>query len=122
MMELTGSIIFLPTHDLNATHQFYANLLQLSLIRDQGDCRIYRLSDAAYVGFCQRATLPQPPESVILTLLVEDVDELYAILTAQGAVSERTPQLNTTYRIYHAFLRDPNGYRLEIQRFLEPLS
>ncbi len=120
-MDLTGVITFLPTHDLAATHHFYANLLGLPLVRDQGDCRIYRLTERAYVGFCQRATLPDPPASVILTCLVDDVDAVYAELTAAEVASESAPQLNPRYRIHHAFLRDPNGYRIEIQRFLDPL-
>ena len=30
------------------------------------------------------------------------------------------PALNPEYGIYHCFLRDPNGYLVEIQRFLDP--
>jgi hypothetical protein len=32
---------------------------------------------------------------------------------------EKAPATNEQYKIYHAFLRDPNGYLLEIQRFLD---
>lgn len=121
-MELNGVITFLPTHDLTATHHFYADLLHLPLVRDQGDCRIYRVTATAYVGFCLRASRPVPPESIILTLLVEDVEAVYAGLLAQGAADDHAPRFNATYRIIHAFVRDPNGYRVELQRFLDPLE
>jgi hypothetical protein len=33
---------------------------------------------------------------------------------------EKPPAANPRYNIYHCFLRDPNGYLLEIRRFLHP--
>ena len=39
---------------------------------------------------------------------------------AAGADIETRPEHNLEYRIYHFFLRDPNGYLLEIQRFEDP--
>jgi catechol 2,3-dioxygenase-like lactoylglutathione lyase family enzyme len=33
---------------------------------------------------------------------------------------EKRPTMNTTYNIYHFFMRDPDGYLVEIQRFLDP--
>lgn len=119
-----AAITFLYTRDLEATAHFYEAVLGLPLALDQGDCRIYRLGDhappAAMVGFCRRADAPAQPQGIILTLLTPDVDGWYAQLRAQGVTFEKPPTLNDAYRIYHCFLRDPNGYLLEIQRFLDP--
>ncbi|MBM3129397.1 MAG: VOC family protein [Chloroflexi bacterium] len=113
-------ITFLTTRDLARTDDFYARVLGLPLARDQGDCRIYRVSENAFIGFCERASAPEP-RGVILTFVTDDVDAWHARLSAQGIAFEKPPAHNPRYRIYHCFLRDPNGYVIEIQRFDEPL-
>ena len=56
-----------------------------------------------------------------MTLVAEDVDAVYQRLKQFGVEIEAPPKLNEHYGIYHFFARDPDGYRLEVQRFLEPL-
>ena len=112
-------ITFLHTHDLVKTADFYENILKLPLVVDQGSCRIYRVSRDGYVGFCERAAMPDRPESIIITLVTDDVDGWHRFLDGKGVVFETKPAENPVYKIYHCFLRDPNGYRIEIQRFLK---
>lgn len=120
--KIEQQITFLYTHDLEATARFYEAVMGLPLVRDQGDCRIYRVSGAAFLGFCRRATAADQPQGLILTLVSSDVDGWYQRLQARGVVFEKPPQANPRYGIYHCFLRDPNGYLIEIQRFDEPLT
>ncbi|HOW90510.1 MAG TPA: VOC family protein [Elusimicrobiales bacterium] len=115
-----GQIIFLHTGDLAKTGDFYERVLGLPLAADQGDCRIYRVSRDGYIGFCGRAPMPDRPETVIITLVSEDVDGWRRFLESKGAECETRPVESPAYGIYHFFLRDPNGYRIEIQRFLSP--
>lgn len=121
MSAFTQFITFLATRDLAHTDEFYARVLGLPLARNQGDCRIYRASARAFIGFCERASTTEA-RGVILTLVTNDVDGWYERLRAQGVVFEKPPTYNPRYGIYHCFLRDPNGYLIEIQRFDEPLS
>jgi predicted enzyme related to lactoylglutathione lyase len=114
-------ITFCPTRDLEATARFYEEVVGLELALDQGACRIYRVREGAYLGFCARDDLPRETgEGLILTLVTDDVDGRVAALAERGATIETPPSFNERYRIYHAFLRDPNGYRLEVQRFEDP--
>lgn len=122
MTDFAYPITFLYTHDLDATARFYEQVLGLELARDQGDCRIYRIGAHGLVGFCHRVGAAAQPQGVIITLVTEDVDGWYARLVAQGVVFEHPPALNPKYNIYHCFVRDPNGYLVEIQRFNEPLT
>ncbi|MCP4164368.1 MAG: VOC family protein [Chloroflexi bacterium] len=110
-------ITFLYTKDLAATADFYERLLGLALWRDQGDCRIYQVAGNGLLGFCLRLDAPKCPQGIILCLVTDDVDGWYETLKAQGVIFEKPPGLNPTYQIYHTFLRDPNGYLIEIQRF-----
>jgi catechol 2,3-dioxygenase-like lactoylglutathione lyase family enzyme len=117
-------ITFLYTSDLVETARFYEKVLCLPLKLDQGTCRIYRVSNDGYVGFCQREDAPRATGAstapIILTLVTPDVDEWYDFLVAQGVDVDEPPAENPEYQVYHFFLRDPNGYRLEIQSFLHP--
>ncbi len=113
-------VTFLYTRDLEKTVHFYETIMGLSLILDQGSCRIYRVSNDAFLGFCQSDTVVNGPEGIIFTFATREVDDWYQYLSEQGIEFEKPPAHNPTYNIYHCFLRDPNGYLLEIQQFLNP--
>jgi catechol 2,3-dioxygenase-like lactoylglutathione lyase family enzyme len=112
-------VTFFYTKNLATTAKFYEEVIGLPLALDQGSCRIYRVSKDGFLGFCERAT-PTEPTGVIFTLVTSEVDAWYAKLQAKGVQFDKPPQLNPDYNIYHCFLRDPNGYLLEIQEFLSP--
>jgi len=120
MPPFTQQVTFLYTPDLATTARFYEQVLGLELVLDQGTCRIYRVSRDGFVGFCQKDGVEPRPQTIILTFVTPDVDGWYERLTAQGVSFDKPPTLNPQYNIYHCFLRDPNGYLLEIQRFLDP--
>ncbi len=113
-------VTFFCTSDLAATASFYEQKLGLSLALDQGNCLIYRVGRDAFLGFCHSQETPALPTSIIFTIVTDQVDEWYGYLTQQGIEFEKPPTYNPIYNIYHCFLRDPNGYLIEIQRFLDP--
>lgn len=121
-LEFDQQITFLKTLDLEATARFYEGILGLPLKLDQGTCRIYKVSSDGYLGFCQQKEplAKIDPRPVIVTLVTQDVDGWYERLRARGVLFEKPPAVNPDYEIYHCFLRDPNGYLVEIQRFLHP--
>jgi catechol 2,3-dioxygenase-like lactoylglutathione lyase family enzyme len=118
-------ITFIYTSDLARSTAFYEKTIGFQLWLDQGSCRIYHVSGSGLLGICQASDTSKgaasegPQRNVILTLVTEDVDGWYAHLRNQGVAFEKPPQQNDTYRIYHCFLRDPDGYLIEIQRFLD---
>lgn len=111
-------ITFLYTRDLATTARFYEDVLGLPLAIDQGDCRIYQVSTDGLLGFCRRAEVPEQPTGIIVTIVTPDVDTWYDELVKRGVAFAKPPAHNPTYGIYHCFLRDPNGYLVEIQSFL----
>ena len=120
---ISQQITFLYTHNLAISAQFYEDKLGLELWLDQGICRIYRVSGDGYVGLCQASETKAPPidkqTNVIFTLVTQQVDEWYEYLKERGVEFEKPPSKNEKYNIYHCFLRDPSGYLIEIQRFLD---
>jgi catechol 2,3-dioxygenase-like lactoylglutathione lyase family enzyme len=125
--DFRQQVTFCYVPDLAAAATFYEQVLGLPLVLDQGACRIYRVTPAAFIGFCTSTTNVQAREAsgVILTLVVagkEAVDAWAEHLRASGNGRwiERDPALNERFNIYHLFLRDPAGYLVEIQAFLDP--
>ncbi|MEL6150346.1 MAG: VOC family protein [Chloroflexota bacterium] len=113
-------VTFYYTHNLAQTADFYERVLGLPLALDQGMCRIYRITDTAFVGFCQRDSGEVHTDSTIFTLVTDEVDAWHVYLVEEGVEIEKPPTLHETYNIYHIFVRDPNGYLLEFQTFKDP--
>ena len=119
--KIESQITFFYTDNLKQTSEFYEQIIELPMALDQGSCRIYRVCKNSYVGFCSKLDGGQVIKNdVIFTLVTPDVDGWYQYLQKKGVVFEKPPQVNPKFGIYHTFLRDPNGYLIEIQRFEDP--
>ena len=113
------SVCFFYTDKLDKTTDFYTRILGLPLVLDQGPCRIFQVSANGFVGFCTHRE-PARTDGVIITLATRQVEEVYTSLLAQGVVFEKPLAYDERFAITNAFLRDPNHYLVEIQRFEDP--
>lgn len=120
-LEFEKQIVFLSVSDFDISSQFYGKILGLKMARDQVACRIYLLSGSSYIGIC-KGLPPCMPNGLTLTLVADDVDGWYNQLRAKGVKIRSPPKLNEKYKIYHFYLKDPDGYTIEIQKFIEPLT
>jgi predicted enzyme related to lactoylglutathione lyase len=119
--NISQQITFFHSSDLHATKQFYSEILTLPLVRDQSTCLIFGVTNSAFLGFCTHIEPVAAGRKVILTLVTEDVDQWYQRLMSTGVEVSGPPQSNPKYQIYHFFLKDPDGYWIEIQKFDHPL-
>jgi catechol 2,3-dioxygenase-like lactoylglutathione lyase family enzyme len=122
-------VTFLYTDDAARSFRFYEEVVGLTLVLDQGPARIYRVAGESFLGVCETSSVQQGPPAdrqpggVIVTFVCRtkaDVDAWHRRLIGRGVVFEKAPAENARYRIYNAFFRDPDGYLLEIQAFLDP--
>jgi len=113
-------VTFLYTRDLAGSAAFYGEVLGLPLVLDQGTCRIFQVCPNAFVGLCENPQAVANSSDVILTLVTPAVDAWYQHLLSEGVPIEKPPIYNPKYNIEHFFIRDPNGYLVEIQKFLDP--
>ncbi|MBA2667016.1 MAG: VOC family protein [Trueperaceae bacterium] len=120
--DLKGQVTFLPTDDHQKSIDFYEGILGLTLVRDQGLCRIYRTGPSSYIGFCDHGYAIPSEFRVVITLLIDDVDGVFERLQRDGVATESMPCLSERFDVYQFFVRDPNGYLVEIQRFNDPLE
>ena len=116
MMELTSIIHFYGTNDLTMCHDFYVNRLGFTLVKDQGTCHIYQLTDSSFIGFCEHIPTNVQPRSPIITFVVKDVYAVYDEWSKWMDIER--PSISQKFQIEHFFAEDPNGYTLEVQRFL----
>lgn len=122
-------VTFLYTNEPARSFAFYEDVVGLQLVLDQGAARIYRTGGDAYLGICQTSGVQQGPVAdrkpggVIFTFVCRaqaEVDFWHDYLSGRGVAFEKLPALNERYKIYNCFFRDPDGYLLEIQAFLDP--
>ena len=122
--SIQQQVTFLHAKDLAETAVFYETVLGLERVLDQGSCYIYATGGTAYIGFCQtlgqHMDTPPSTNNIMVTLVTADVDGWHDYLVGQGVPIEKPPTLNEKFNIYHCFVRDPNGYLIEIQTFLDP--
>lgn len=118
----SAAITFIPVSDLARSAAWYADALGLVPVLDQGGILVYRVAVGGYIGLVAQAEPIAPDQRLMLTIVTDDVDAVYARLTAAGTVCDAAPRQNERYRIYHFFAADPDGYRVEVQRFLHPFG
>ncbi len=124
-LPVDKQITFIYVSDLLISTLFYEEILGLRLWKDQQSCRIYEIKGGAYIGICQSSDTSKGRvegtvhSNLILTLVTDEVDNWFYHLQSQGVQFEKTPETNPKYNIYHCFLRDPDGYLIEIQQFLD---
>lgn len=126
-VRIDAFIAFRPVRDLAASRDFYLRDLGLELARDQGACLIIRVAPGGYLGLCQAGydgndAAPPADDRLIATLVVDDVEAVHRRLLRLGAEIDGPPRRNERFGIVQFFARDPDGYRLEVQRFDEPLA
>lgn len=117
--NIQQSVTFLYVKDLGISAEFYAHTLNLPLVLEQTNCNIYRLTKTSFLGICENPEKADP-NGIIITLVSDQLEEWQSFLETKGLSLEKPITYNPTYNITHLFLRDPDGYLIEIQTFHDP--
>jgi predicted enzyme related to lactoylglutathione lyase len=119
--QFDGLVTFIYTHDLERATAFYRDALSLPLVHDEGPARIFRVAPGGYLGVCVASEeRPSVPQGICLSLVIDDVDGVYARLEAAGVATKGPPEALPQFGIYSFFLQDPDGHLVEVQRFDDP--
>ena len=124
-MKPASQITFLYYHDLTVPSEFYEDVMGFEMVEDQGTAQIFRVSGNAYLGIVNQKTgfhRAQPKNAVLVTLLVDNVEQWYEYLKGKDAKVVREPELKgASIHSHRRFvIEDPGGYTIEIQQFLSP--
>ncbi|MDR7420099.1 MAG: VOC family protein [Armatimonadota bacterium] len=112
-------IIFIYYRDLQKGIDFYGTVLGFPLEIDQGWCKIYRVSEAGYVGVVDEARGMHrwhPVKPVQICLRVPNVDEFHAYCRARAVDALSDIFENRALGIRAFVFNDPEGYQIEIQQ------
>ena len=115
IVQSMPGMVFLGTERLKETVDFYTSRIGMEIWLEQVDCVILKL-DNLHLGFCQRKKRDTQGIITLWYPTVEEVDSKYSEL---ADLAEGPPVENPKYRIYHFFLKDPEGRVLEVQQFLD---
>lgn len=121
-MRFDEMITFIYVSDLEESKKFYEEIMGFPLRLDQGACRIVEINQkgGGLLGYCSSGQKTSSADGLIITLVTSDVDQWYEYLLGRGMIIPEPPALNPEYKIYHFFFNDPDGYKLEIQEFIDP--
>jgi len=116
-----GLITFLYYKDLKKVAKFYEEVMGFKLTIDQGWAKIYRVTGGAHVGLVDERRgyhRAGPTKPVMLTVVVPDVDAWYQYLRGKGVKTLNEPHNVEELGLRAFLLEDPEGYVIEIQKFL----
>ncbi len=121
---IVQQVTWIYSEDLKGTSRFYTDTLGLTQVFDQGLCRLLRLTQTSFLGLCQvRPGRHVEPRGVVITMVSTDqagVDAWHDQLATAGYPADGVPERHEDFNVYCFFARDPNGYLLEFQTFLDP--
>lgn len=120
--SVQSQITFLYYHEIESVHHFYQEVLGMELVADQQWAKIYRAGGNGFLGIVRGDRgyhRPRQDSAVLLTLVVEDVDEWYRYLQARDVNLLTGVKEMAEIQVRGFFLKDPGGYTIEIQQFLD---
>lgn len=120
-VDVEGLITFLYYRDLEKAAEFYEEVMGFELTIDQGWAKIYRVTDSAYVGVVDERRgyhRTSPTKPVMVTFVVSDVDAWYRILKDKGVKTLNEPHDIEELGLRAFLLEDPEGYVIEVQKFI----
>ncbi|MHA1953253.1 MAG: VOC family protein [Candidatus Heimdallarchaeaceae archaeon] len=125
--ELSGNkaeklITFIYYRDLQKGIDFYEQFLGFPMEIDQGFCKIYRISDAGYIGIVdEKKGMHKWNEikPVQICLRVPDVQAFYEYCKESNVDDLSEMFVNENLKIKAFVFNDPEGYQIEIQESIE---
>ncbi|MGC9313359.1 MAG: VOC family protein [Sediminispirochaetaceae bacterium] len=125
--ELPGNkaeklITFIYYKDLQKGIDFYGNVLGFPLEIDQGWSKIYRVSEAGYVGIVDEQRGMQnwhKDKTVQICIRVPEVDPWYTFAKDLGVENLSEMFVSQELKIKAFVFDDPEGYQIEFQESIE---
>lgn len=113
-----SGIIFFKTQSLDIIHHFYHHTMEMELWLEQANCNIYKKGNLL-LGFME-AELAETDGIITIfnqdRLVIERAYKKYESLVIQDL------RINKKFNIYHFYICDPEGRKIEFQTFLHPVS
>jgi predicted enzyme related to lactoylglutathione lyase len=119
--DFEGMITFTYYRDLNSAIEFYSKIMGLELVIDVDFAKIYRVGVDSHLGIVdgKKGYLKVSREKpVMLTFVVDDVEEWYKYLQRENVEIVQPPKEAEYLKMKTLIIKDPEGYIIEIMQFL----
>jgi catechol 2,3-dioxygenase-like lactoylglutathione lyase family enzyme len=107
------SHLFVHVSDLARTRRFYVERLGLSVLTEEDGYLRIGGNDGFHMGVEERGADEVGAVGIEIEVRVPDVDQTYREMSEDGVAFE-SPPADMPWGARHAWLRDPDGYRLSI--------
>jgi predicted enzyme related to lactoylglutathione lyase len=107
------SHLFVHVRDLERTREFYADLLGLTVLLEHPGYLRVGGGEGFHIGFEERPEAEVGAAGVEIVIRVDDVDAEHRRLSDAGVAFATAPQ-DQDWGARHAWLTDPDGYRLSV--------
>ena len=107
------SHLFVHVSDLGRTREFYVDRLGLEVLMEHPGYLRVGGGDGFHIGFEEREPALVGAAGIEIVVQVADVDVAWSTLCAAGIVFDSEPH-DMEWGLRHAWLRDPDGYRLSL--------
>ena len=121
-LSISANLTFLYYKNLARASEFYEAVMGLTLVVDQGFCRIYEMTPQSYIGLVDGENgthKPSRDKPVILSFVSNDVDEWHAHLVKHGVTIYRPLKTHDSLGVRGFMALDPEGYTLEFETFTD---
>ena len=108
-----SGIIFFGTNKLEQLTKFYHIEIGCDIWLEQADCKIFKHDDFL-LGFCTRK---KKETDGIITFFFSNKNVVDSYYEKFKSIAEAPPVDNDKYGIYHFFVLDPEGRKVEFQYF-----
>jgi predicted enzyme related to lactoylglutathione lyase len=118
-----SGIVWFYYDNLTEASTFYEQTMGFELVVDQQWAKVYRIDERAFVGVVageKGSFRPQDHNAVLLTIVVDEVRPWLERLRSKGASITTDVLEKEEIGVRCFFLKDPGGYAIEVQQFLDP--
>jgi predicted enzyme related to lactoylglutathione lyase len=123
LLNAYGKISFIYFDDLKAACDFFEGVLQLPLVCDQKWSKIYQICPGSYLGAVDRsrgACKATTRDGVLTSFVVLNFEDMVTRLEKAGIEFSNPPHLSEALQIKSLMFIGPEGYKFEVEEFLNP--
>lgn len=120
MKDIEGMITFTYYNDIEKAAEFYGETLGFESVMNREWVKIFKVGKDSHIGLvnAEKGYLkPQEEKPVMLSIIVEDVDELYKMLQEKDVKTNHPPQKSGDIDMRGFLTWDPEGYVIEFLTF-----
>jgi predicted enzyme related to lactoylglutathione lyase len=121
MKSIEGMITFTYHDDLTKASNFYHDVLGLHPVMDRDWVKIYKAGADSHIGLVDSKhgyLKPSQDKSVMLSIMVSDIDVWHRRLTEKGVKTNHPPKEADGIHMTGFLTWDPSGYVIELLEFL----